>query len=244
MAVKIREEIVVGGKTILASVYKSESQRPLTKSAKDKANKLDDLIEQRMCDIENEMEKRGLLALKSRRGVLRLWYEVGKRLSFVEGTDLVAAEDRKFIWRALYDHAGKLAPTPPYSSPDRSASRRADEPRNHFRYCYLIAKKFPDFDFVESVGDWSSWIDLLDSPTIQNDERILEWIASKQQSSSENSRVDWLRKIINGIRGQFPAVGAMTDTTVFTERELRRKLESMYCRVFPKKGSHSRRARR
>jgi hypothetical protein len=242
MPVKIREEIVVAGKTILANIYKSESQRPLTKSAKDKANELDDLIEQKMRDIENEMEKRGLLSLKSRRGVLKLWYEVGKRLSFVETTDLVSAEDRKFIWRALHDHAGGLAPTPPHPGPDRPLNPRADEPRNHFRYCYLIARKFPDFDFVESVGDWSSWIDLLDSPTIQNDERILEWIASKQQSSSEDSRVDWLRKIINGIRHQFPAVGAMTDTTVFTERELTQKLESMYRGVFLKKGSHSKRA--
>ena len=232
---KICEDIVVAGKTIPAKIFKSESQRPLTKVEKDKANKLDDLIEHEMRDIENEMEKRGLLGLKSHRGVLELWFEVGKRLSFVETTNLVSAEDRKFIWRALYDHAGRLAPTPPYTGPDRSLNRRPDDPRNHFRYCYLISKKFRDFDFVESVGDWSSWIDLFGSPTIRNDERILEWIASKQQSSSEDSRVDWLRKIINGIRRQFPAVGAMTDTTVLTDRELTQKLESMYRSTFPKK---------
>lgn len=231
----IREEIVIAGKTIPAKTYKSASQRPLTKSEREKANKLDDLIEHEMRDIENEMEKRGLLELKSHRGVLRLWYEVGKRLSFVETTNLVSAEDRKFIWRALYDHAQKLAPTPPHPDPNRSLNRRADDPRNHFRYCHLLAKKFHDFDFVESVGDWSSWIDLLGSPTIQNDERILEWIASKQQSSAEDSRVDWLRKIINGVRREFPAVGAMTDTTVLTERELTQKLESTYRSTFPKK---------
>jgi len=244
MPVIVRDEIIFGGKKTLAKIYKSDSQRPLTRSAMDKANELDDLIKRKMRDIENEMEKRGLLALKSRRGVLKLWYEVGKRLSFVETTDLVVAEDRKFIWRALYDHAGGLTPTPPHPGPDRPLNRRADEPRNHFRYCYLIAKKFRNFDFVESVGDWSSWIDLLDSPTIQNDERILEWIASKQQGSSEDSRVDWLRKIINGIRHQFPAAGAMTDTSVFTERELIEKLESMHYKMFPQKGSHSKRAGR
>lgn len=138
-------------------------------------------------------------------------------------------EDRKFIWRAIYDHAGELIPTPPHSGSSDTKNRRAEGTRNHFRYCYLIASKFPDFNFVEKVGDWSSWIDLLDSPTIQNDERILEWIATKQQSSTEDSRVDWLRKLINGIRGEFPAV---TDTSVLSEKELLGRLEKMYRKVF------------
>jgi hypothetical protein len=233
MPVIVREEITVSGKQIPAIIYKSETPRPLTKSAKDKAHKLDELIAKKMHDIQENMEREGLLELKSRRGVLKLWYEVGKRLDFVETTNLVSSEDRKFIWRALYDHAGKLAPNPPYESQIPPQSRRANEPRNHFRYCYLLAKKFHDFGFVESVGDWSSWIDLLDSPTIQNDERILEWIASKQPSSTQDSRVEWLRKLINGIRGEFPAAGAMTDTTVLTQKELKLKLEKMYSTIFP-----------
>jgi hypothetical protein len=228
LPVIIREEIVVGGKKVPAKIYRSESQRPLTKSAREQAQKLDELISHKMHDIENDMQRRKLLELKGRRGVLRLWYEVGKRLSFVERTDLVPTEDRRYIWRALYDHAGKLAPIPPHPGASPPENRRADDLRNHFRYCYLIAKKFSDFDFVESVGDGSSWIDLLDSPTIQNDERILEWIASKQQSSSEDSRVDWLRKIINGIRREFPASGSMMDAAILNDKELRQKLESMY----------------
>jgi hypothetical protein len=233
----VREEISVGGKRVLPKIYKSESQRPLTKSAKDQAQKLDDLIGTRMQHIESEMRTLKLLELKGHRGVLRLWYEVGKRLSFVESTDLVSNEDRKYIWRALYDHAGELAPVNP--RPDQAAIaqyRRAENVRNHFRYCYLIATKFSDIDFVESVGDWSSWIDLLDSPTIQHDERILEWIASKQPGPLRHStRKDWLRKIINGIRREFPAAGAMTDTTVLDDDELKQRLETMYRKIFRKK---------
>jgi hypothetical protein len=227
--VKVSEEIVVAGKTIQAKVYRSENQRPLTKSAKDQANRLDELISERMCKIENEMKEQGLLNLKGKRGALKLWYEVGKRLTFVETTDLVSNEDRKFIWRAIYDHAGELIPIPPHPGSSLTRRRRAEGMRNHFRYCYLIASKFPDYRFVETVGDWSSWIDLLDSPTIQNDERILEWIATKQQSSSDDSRVDWLRRLINGIRGEFPAI---TDTTILSDKELFGKLENMYRKVF------------
>jgi len=231
MPVKVSEEIVVAGKTIQAKVYRSENQRPLTKLTKDQANKLDELISERMREIENEMKELQFLNLKGKRGALKLWYEVGKRLTFVETTDLVPNEDRKFIWRAIYDHAGELIPIPPHPESSPTKNRRAEGMRNHFRYCYLIASKFPDFDFVEKVGDWSSWIDLLDSPTIQNDERILEWVATKQQGSGEDSRVNWLRKLINGIRGEFPAV---TDTTVLSDKELCGKLEKMYRKVFPR----------
>jgi hypothetical protein len=41
MPVKVSEEIVIAGKTIQAKVYRSEDQRPLTKLARDQANKLD-----------------------------------------------------------------------------------------------------------------------------------------------------------------------------------------------------------
>src|SRR6266705_264851 len=110
MPVIIRDEITVGGKKLRAKVFKSENQRPLTREAKEQAEKLDQFIEDNMRRIEQDMEKAGLLELKNRPGVLRLWYELGNRLSFVETTNLVSAQDRQYIWRALYDHAGRLSP--------------------------------------------------------------------------------------------------------------------------------------
>jgi hypothetical protein len=227
MPVIIRDEITIGGKKLRAKVFKTENQRPLTRDAREQAEALDLFIEESMRRIEEEMQKAELLDLKNRPGVLRLWYEVGKRLSFVETTNLVSAQDRQYIWRALYDHAGSLSPSidPP---------TRASSPRNHFRYCYLLASKFPDFEYVEGAGDWRSWIDLLDSPTIQNDERIVEWIASKY-SASNYSDPNWLRTLINAIRSEFPALGASTDTTVLSQPELDQRLEIMYRKTFSKK---------
>ena len=229
MPVIIRDEITVGGKKLRAKVFKSESQRPLTKEAKEQAESLDRFIAESMRGIEEEISKLGLLELKNRPGVLKLWYEVGKRLSFVETTNLVSAQDRQFIWRALYDHAGQL-------SPSLDPPTRASSSRNHFRYCYLLASKFPNFEYVEAVGDWRSWIDLFDSPTIQNDERIVEWIASKY-SSSNYSEANWLRRLINAIRNEFPALGASTDTSVLGIEELQQRLQTMYSRTFPKNSS-------
>lgn len=225
MPVIIRDEITVGGKKILAKVFRSESQRPLTKEAREQAEKLDDFIEEKMREIEKEMDRLGLLDLKNRPGVIQLWYQVGKRLSFVESTNLVSSQDRQYIWRALYDHAGRLSPGP--STPSRASGLR-----NHFRYCYLLAVKFPDFEYVEGVGDWRSWHDFFDTPTIQNDSRIVEWIASKYRASNY-SESNWLPRLIGAIRNEFPALGASTDTTVLTDEELDRRLEDMYLKVFP-----------
>jgi hypothetical protein len=226
MPVIIREEITIGGKKILARVFKSESQRPLTKQARLQAEELDQFIDEKMAEVENEISKMGLLELKNRPGVLKLWFEVGKRLAFVEKTTLVSTQDRQFIWRALYDHARNL-------SPSLEPPTRASGPRNHFRYCCLLASKFPDYEYVEAVGDWRTWIDLFDSPTIQNDERIIDWIASKY-SASNYSQPNWLRSLINAIRNEFPAMAVSTDTTVLKNDELRSRLDRMYTRVFPR----------
>ena len=229
MPVIIRDEITIGGKKLRAKVFMSENQRPLTRDAKDQAEKLDDYIESKMREIEVEIDTLGLLDLKNRPGVLRLWYEVGKRLSFVETTSLVSAQDRKFIWRALYDHAGRLSPGA--NTPVRASGRT-----NHFRQCYLLAKKFPDLEYVESVGDWRTWSHFFDSPTIENDDRIVEWIASKQVSAQDLSGADyerWLERIGVAIRNEFPAVGAAADTTVLSQPELWKRLEELYRKTFP-----------
>ena len=228
MPVIIRDEIIVGGKKLRAKIFKSESQRPLTRDAKVQAEELDHYIASKMQEIEAEMDKLGLLDMKNRPGVLRLWYEVGKRLSFVETTNLVSAQDRKYIWRALYDHAGRL-------SPGTSTPMRASGRNNHFRQCYLLAKKFPDFAYAESVGDWRTWSHFFDSPTIENDDRIVEWFASKHVSPEDLRGADyerWLERITNAIRNEFPAVGAFTDTTVLSEPELRKRLEDVYQKTF------------
>lgn len=228
MPVIIRDEITVGGKRIRAKVFRSESQRPLTREAREQAEKLDHFIAVKMHEIEGEIEKQGLLDLKNRPGVLRLWYEVGKRLAFVETTELVSAQDRQYIWRALYDHAGSLSPGT--NTPTRASGRH-----NHFRQCYLLAKKFPDFAYVESVGDWRTWSHFFDSPTIENDDRIVEWFASKH-SSPEDLGSDWLLRLTNAISNEFPARGASTDTTVLSETELGERLERMYRNTFPRAG--------
>ena len=220
MAVIIREKRPIAGKEMEVKVYKT-SEPILSKEERERAEGLDKFLHEKMKQVEERLRKKGLLKLRGKKGVLKLWFELGKELRFVDDCQLVSEAHRRWLWRALYDHSPDLAPGP--------AGSRASIARNHFRYCYLLAKRFPNMDFVLSLGDWSWWIDLFDSPTIQNDERILEWISSKHQAS-ELSR-DELRKLINGIREEFPSMGMTADTTVLGKGELEQKLQQLYDRV-------------
>jgi len=163
------------------------------------------------------MKDKGLLELRGKKGVLRLWYEVGKRLAFVDDPSIVPTADRKYVWQAIFDHATKAG-----LAPGVQGSREQQRP--HFRYCYELAKKFPDYEIVSNAGDWSAWVEFLDYPTISRDPRIVEWLMSKK---TEEAGRDWLRALTKEIRQKLPYKGSKTDTSVFSDGDLQKLLNSI-----------------
>jgi len=223
MPIIVREEQVIRGKTFQGvKVYKSDNLQPLTKDLRAQAEKLDKIIDKKMREIESEMKTTGLLELKGKGGVIRLWYEIGKRLQFFDSVNLVKPEDRRYLWRALYDHAGELKPGPLSERVKRSPET------SHFAYCYRLARNFT-WDFVQSAGDWTAWSEFLDSPVIRDDPRIIEWLATKQKLAViTGSKQDWLRKLNREIRRRFKGY----DTTTLKETELKPELESIFDKLF------------
>lgn len=215
MAVIIRETRTIDGKPEKVKVFKTK--RLLTGELREQAEKLDKFLSNRMKQIEQEMSDTGLINLKRKRGkVHKLWYEVGKGLEFVMDTSKVTAEDRGFVWRALYDHAGSLAPGP--------ITRRAerDPETSHFSYCYMLSK-FP-WEFVEMAGDWTSWSEFFDRKETKNDQRIIEWLGKKAKESNFKSRQNWLRPLTKAIHKEFEK----KDTTVFSNKELFEILDKVF----------------
>jgi len=225
LAVIIKEKRKIAGKDVVVKVYKT-SEAILSKEEREQAEELDRFLRERMKEIEERLRKKGLLELRGRKGVLKLWFELGKELGFVDNNKLIREADKRWLWRALYDHAPNLAPGPP--------NVRANErPENsHFRYCYLLAKKFPDFKFVESAGDWTAWAEFLDSPSISEEPRIIEWLATKQRKYAPSAKQDWLRKLTRAIRNEFPYKRAKTDTSIFSDEDLNERLEATYRQIY------------
>jgi hypothetical protein len=220
MAVIVREKRQMGDKEILIKIYKS--RHFVTLSEKEQAEKLDRFLEEKMKEITKEMREQGLVKMKGKKGVLQLWYEVGKRLLFVMDTAIVHEQDRNFVWQAIYDHSGDLSP---------GESRKNRPKTNYFYYCYLIAQF--DWDFVKS-SDWTSWVEFFDSKRIREDRRIIEWLLNRSREKSptwieftSGARQDWVRKLTKPIRHHFKERA----TTELTPEELYSELDEIFSDV-------------
>lgn len=223
MAVIIREEKIIEGKAYTVKVYKTAQGKLVTDNEKRRAEQLDAILTERMKKIEQEMKDNGLLALKGKRGkVHKLWYEVGKRLDFIMDTSIVTAEDREFVWRALYDHLGKLAPGP------LSERVKRDPETSHFSYCYKLSR-FP-WQFVNMAGDWTSWSEFFDRKETKNDSRIIEWLGNKARKNNVSSRQNWLRPLTKAIHEEY--TGYHTQTRFETKEELFNDLDRIFSKIY------------
>lgn len=215
MAVIIRETRMIDGKPEKVKVFKTK--RLLTGELREQAERLDEFLSKKVSEIEKEMKSTGFLKLKGKKGeVVKLWYEVGKRLGFVSDTSVVAAEDREFVWRAIYDHVQELHRGP---IPERV---KRDPETSHFSYCYKLSK-FP-WKFVDMAGDWTSWSEFFDRKETKNDPRIIEWLGKKAKESNVSARQNWLRPLTKAIHKEFEN----RDTTVFSVEELYERLDRIF----------------
>lgn len=196
MAIITREQKTIEGKKFTVKVYQTAPGRLVTDGEKRKAERFDLFLSAKMREIEQELKESGLLALKGKRGeVHRLWYHVGRRLGFVMDASAVAAEDREFVWRAIYDHVNALHQGP---IPERV---KRDPETSHFAYCYRLAR-FP-WEFVDSAGDWTSWSEFFDRKETKNDSRIIEWLGERAQASKVSGRQNWLRPLTKAIHEEY-----------------------------------------
>jgi hypothetical protein len=217
MAIIIRENKTIEGKDYTVMVYRTTPGKLVMEEEKKRAEQFDLYLSQKIKQIEQELRKNRLLALKGRKGeVHRLWYAVGGRLEFVMDTSVVAAEDREFVWRAIYDHASELAPGP------LTERVRRDPETSHFSYCYKLSR-FP-WEFVDMAGDWTSWSEFFDRKETKKDPRIIEWLGKRAKESSVSGRQSWLRPLTKAIHRDFEN----KDTTVFSTDELYQKLDNIF----------------
>ena len=224
MPVLIRESQSAERPDVLEVAYKTAGG-VLTGEGERIAKRNDDLLERRLRAIESEMARNGVLHLKGRPGVLRLWWEVGRRLTFIDEMNVGDERDRVWLWRAIYDHAGRLNPT----RNGRLSVRARRRPRNsYFRYMALLGRL--DWSVAEAVGDWTSWVELCDSECF-DDGRFIQWLADRARASASplkrlveaSHHQDLFRRLAKAIRHRFNK----TDTSVFSREELCAELDAL-----------------
>ena len=215
MAVLIRESREIDGKE-----YKDlrvfHSENPLiTKEDEMKALKLDGYISEFFKKLSHDAKMRGLHSLKNKAGVITLWYFVGEGLRFVDNPKIVHPSDKKYIWRALWQHAGDLAPG--------EMKSRAGTGRDHFFYCYRLA--LFEKEFVLSAGNWREWQEFFDS-AILGDRTVLEWFERKIPEFKTLGIKNWLRGFIKVVNNEFQNI----DLSFLSEIEISTKLDRVFKR--------------
>jgi hypothetical protein len=131
-------------------------------------------------------------------------------------------EDRKFLWRAIYDHAVDLAP-------GKVGTRAERYENSHFKYCYELGQF--SWAIVEGFGDWTSWVEFFDSEPMRADERIAMWLHERLEKPPSadwsaymtGNRSEWFRQVAKGIRAQLRG----RDSNGLTERELYGELDAI-----------------
>ncbi|GEM_PF-1064912 len=214
-----------GDPTKFETHYKS-ARGTLTKADETLANKNDAEIEKQFREIERDFTKKKLLELKKTHRVLKLWWELGRRLKFLKKIDVGDERDRIWLWRACYDHCGKLNP-----SRDGKLSVRARHrlKNSHFRYAALLGEL--DWETADAIGIWDSWSGICDSECFQNDERFVDWLNERVHvSKSPVARLlkakkhqDLFRELAKQIRHRFKKM----DTSILSEEELFEKLDEV-----------------
>lgn len=221
MAVIIRQPRPIGDEVREVPVYLST--RPVGEAQREQARRLDDELSARMAKVTEEVRAGGWLELKGRPGVVRLWWEVGRRIgAFVHDVDVGPEQDRQFVWRAMYDHAPELVPG--------KIGARADRLLNsHFYYCYLLGRY--DWARVQAFGDWTSWVEVFDSERIRRDPRIADWMTERATAGSpewtafmKGNRMGWFRPLAKAIRARFDN----RDTTGLGAGELYGELDEVF----------------
>lgn len=195
--------------------------QPITNAQKEEAERLDKRVGELMSEIASDAKRLGLLQLKGKNGVLRLWHFVGERLSFVDNVTIVCATDRqddRYIWEALWYHAGPLVP-------GKADRKDAGTARDHWRMCYRLAK-FGVSEYLESVGTWRDWVEFLESPVVNADPRILGWVSSKMADARvRRAKNRLLRELTVELRNRFKN---RETGGILTDEELQEELEECW----------------
>lgn len=213
MAIIIRETKILDGKSFdNIKVYKSD-KLPITIEEEKAADNLDFYLSQLFENLNIEIKNNGLLKLRGNKGVIDLWYFVGEKLQFIDNENIVKPIDKKYIWKAIWYYAKEISPG--------EAKTRAGTARDHFLYCYKIAKY--DKDFVISAGTWRDWMDFFDSPILSNT-IFLKWFEPKILYFKENHYKNWLREFVKLVRNEFYNI----DMSFLTPQEIETKCDKLF----------------
>jgi hypothetical protein len=187
---------------------------PLTKEQVKQAEELDNYLSKRIPGIERELKteaRKPKKKRKSRGGDVMIWHSLGTKLRDIcNKYSINAAREREWLWESLQNlHAS-----------DYIKKKQRGKTRNHFEYCFELAR-FP-IEFA-SLIKWSEWVYFFDSKTVHEDKRVTDWLYKKAEAERSLGRQHF-RKFVQKLNRK---IGPL-DTSVLTDSELFSMCEAIW----------------
>jgi len=216
MAVIIHEKIDLGAGPQEIRVFLPKGV--LSKSEREQAERLDMYLSKLLPRIYKDMRKEGSLSGSE----LVKWYNLGRRLQFVDDPSLVAPDDllQGYIWQAIREHCPQeLRPSPKRRGKRDTRPEREGHGRDHYHCCYEIGKY--SWEDINKIKRWSDWMSLFESPGILRDPRILKLvIEALTRIERPLSRIEF-RKLVKALRKPFSTRPTYVEPTVLPDERLK-----------------------
>jgi len=231
LAVLITKRATLDGKEICVKAFLPPGK--VSKTGREKAERLDSFLSRRMREIEKEMMLEGSLNEQA----LKKWHALGARLQFVDDAELVEPSDvnERFIWQAVREHCpSALLPKGELEGDagETKGLKRAGKKNDHFELCYRLGKyKWSDVDWLPS---WTEWVDLIEAPGLIGDQRIVCRIAELARTVYRSLVRENFREVVKELRKEFPTKSRPIESSELNDSEIREKVNSAFRRVWDK----------
>ena len=232
MAVIVTRIANFGNGEIRLRVFLPEGQK-ITKAEREKAERLDEFLKERIPEIEREMERDGSL----NKDALRKWHSLGTRLQFVEDRSLVDPSDvyEGRIWRALREYCPVSLRPKGAREEDHGRSgppKREGKKYDHFELCYRLGKfQWSDINWLPT---WTDWVDLIETPGLIRDARIVPAISRLARPLYRTLVRENFREVIKELRKEFPTKTKLIESTGLEDAAITEKVKNAFRKAWEK----------
>ena len=196
----------------------------LSRRERERAERLDAYLLERMPEIEAEMRADGTLDARE----MKKWHALGQRLDFVDDVSLVDRSDvdEGHIWRAIREYCpAELRPAPRRGETEDSSARREGTALDHYHHCYLLGKQ--DESILKWLTRWTDWFAIVESPGILRDSRVLPLVLQAISGVGRQLSRSEFRKIMKELRGLFSTKPVYRDTSVLEDDIVEREITAV-----------------
>jgi hypothetical protein len=186
-------------------IYQSLGGLTSTAQDRNKADRLDRLLEKGIKRLTTDLKKNRLMPRKAGQGRTRTYWEVGRALRDVaDDSNLLERAELPLFWRnaKLY-------------LPEVLLYRDRGPYREHLWYCYRLAS-YPSE--LASKMSWGEWVTIFDSTGINQEPRFDTWFKTKLSQWQESLGRSWIRifaPCVNAMLGNIYTYD-LTDVELFS----------------------------